>query len=105
MAYSRFSHCDVYVFMNVGGYLDCCGCILQEREWVDDPSWPIFGGYLKVVEPVIKTKFYDTAGMVEHLALHRAAGHNVPEGIEEELWADDRENWVDCPPTVMEPPC
>lgn len=95
MAYARFSYADVYVFMNTGGFLDCCGCILQQREWVDDPDMPILKGYLKAVEPIIETMFYDTAGMVEHLALHRAAGHDVPDGIEAELWADDHENWVD----------
>lgn len=94
MAYSRFSYADVYVFMNVGGYLDCCGCILQKSEWVDDPSRPLTGGYLKSVEPIVQSIFYDTQGMVDHLAVHRAAGHDVPEGLEQELWDDDEDNWV-----------
>lgn len=72
MAYARFSYADVYVFMNVGGYLDCCGCIL--------------GG---------PSRHDTTAGMVEHLANHRAAGHDVPDGIEDELRADDSDNFVD----------
>lgn len=93
MSYSRFSHADVYVYMDCGGYLRCCGCILQEREWVDDPTAPIFGGYLRAVEPVIETDFHGTQGMVAHLAAHRAAGHDVPDGIEDDLRADDAENF------------
>ena len=93
MSYARFSFADVYVFMCVSGKLECCGCILQEREWVDDPEWPIFGGYLKAVGEVIETRFDTTQGMVDHLALHRAAGHDVPEHVEPALWADDADNF------------
>ena len=95
MAYTRFSNADVYIFMSTSGYLECCGCILQERRWVDDPSWPIFGGYLDAVEPIIETEFTTTQGMVDHIALHRAADHDVPADLEADLWADDNENWVD----------
>ena len=71
MSYSRFGHgSDVYVYMDVNGSLSCCGCSL-------DDGW-----------------FYaSTAGMVDHLALHRDAGHDVPAGIEDELWADNDENF------------
>lgn len=72
MAYARFSYADVYVFMSTSGHLECCGCKLGD-EWAFD----------------------STQAMVDHLAEHRAAGHNVPDGIEADLWADDRENWVD----------
>ena len=72
MSYARFSHADVYVFMSTSGHLECCGCHLGDQ-------W----------------SFDSTAAMVEHLAEHRAAGHDVPNGIESDLWADDQENWVD----------
>jgi len=72
MAYARFSNADVYVFMSTSGHLECCGCRLGDQ-------W----------------SFDSTAAMVEHLAEHRAAGHDVPDGIEADLWADDQENWVD----------
>lgn len=72
MSYSRFSHADVYVFMSSAGHLECCGCKLGDQ-------W----------------EFGSTQAMVDHLAEHRAAGHDVPTGIEAELWEDDRENWVD----------
>lgn len=72
MAYARFSFADVYVFMSSSGHLECCGCSLGDQ-WAFD----------------------STQAMVDHLAEHRAAGHDVPDGIEAELRADDRENWVD----------
>ncbi|HEX6684990.1 MAG TPA: hypothetical protein VF062_19530 [Candidatus Limnocylindrales bacterium] len=95
MSYARFSNADVYIFMSTSGYLECCGCWLQETRWVEDPTWPITGGYAEAVEPIIETRFTTTQGMVDHVALHRAAGHDVPAEIEAELWADDRANWVD----------
>lgn len=72
MAYARFSYADVYVFMSTSGYLECCGCRLGDQ-WVFD----------------------STQAMVDHLAEHRDAGHDVPADIEADLWADDHENWVD----------
>ena len=72
MSYSRFSHADVYVFMSTSGHLECCGCRLGDQ-WAFD----------------------STQAMVDHLAEHRAAGHYVPAGIEDALWEDDQDNWVD----------
>lgn len=92
MSYSRFSNADVYVYMDARGTLDCCGCILQKSEWVEDPG-AFFGFYLRALEPIIETRFTTTQQMVDHLSLHRAAGHDVPDGIEADLWADDQENW------------
>lgn len=92
MSYARFSNADVYVFMCATGKLECCGCILQEREVVEDPG-AFFGYYLKDVEPIIEYRFDTTQGMIDHLALHRSAGHDVPDYIESALWADDAENF------------
>lgn len=65
MSYCRFSDADVYVYDDVRGYLCCCGC------WLDD-TWR-----------------YDTAAeMVEHLRLHIAAGHHVPDHVIPEILAD-----------------
>lgn len=93
MSYARFSEGDVYVIYSIDGTLDCVGCSLQERVWVDDPDMPIFKGYERPTEPIIQTHFDSTQGMVDHLAQHRAAGHSVPEYLEEELWADEVENF------------
>jgi hypothetical protein len=72
MAYCRFGPSDVYVFMDVGGYLNCCGCYRTDdgRSFHAD----------------------STQEMVDHLALHRASGDNVPD-IEPDLWAEDEENF------------
>lgn len=93
MSYSRFSGADVYTFFSVSGKLECCGCILQEREWVDDPTWPIFKGHLQAVDPIIETEFDSTAAMVAHLREHIAAGHHVPDYVIPAIEADDAENF------------
>ena len=73
MSYARFgSSSDVYIFMSTQGHLECCGCILGDR-------W----------------EFDSTQAMVDHIAVHRAVGHTVPDGIEDDLRADDQANWVD----------
>lgn len=70
MAYSRFSYADLYVFMNISGYLECCGCWLG-KQW----------------------DFGSTQEMVDHIAEHRAAGHAVPDSLEDSLRADDESNF------------
>lgn len=90
MSYSRFGAdggSDVYVYMDVGGYLCCCGCALDPTSFHADT----------------------TEAMVEHLAEHRARGHRVPP-IEAELWADDAENFPAAAGTILpsedgEPTC
>lgn len=79
VSYARFSYADVYVYMDVGGYLSCCGCWLvgMEGEWA----------------------YHSTQDMIDHLAEHRAAGHNVPADIEDSLREDDEDNF---PPQCAE---
>lgn len=81
MSFSRFSDADVYTFYNTDDQYECCGCILQQTKWVDDPSWPIFGGYSELIEPIIETRFDTAQGLIDHLALHTAAGHDVPDYV------------------------
>lgn len=104
MSYARFSYADVYVFLSCYGELDCCGCWLQEA-MPDEP-----------------TTFTTTVGMLEHLAKHAAAGHDVPTESIDALKADSAENdawmakveggmcptcddtrWVQNPPPGWEP--
>lgn len=94
MSYARFGSngSDVYVFMHAGGFLDCCGCLLQEMEWIDDPE-AFFGFYLKAVGEIIQTEFHTTQGMIDHLKLHIEAGHNVPDDVIPAILADDAENF------------
>ena len=76
MSYARFGWegSNVYVYADVGGYLNCCACILG-----DDG------------------RFYSTGEMLNHLVKHRMAGHTVPDSCIEELEADREENdaWLD----------
>lgn len=70
MSYARFSYADVYIYMDVGGHLSCCGC------WLGD-EW----------------EFHSTSAMIEHIQEHRKAGHDVPDGLEDALRRDDQENF------------
>jgi len=86
VSYARFGSdgSDVYVFTSSTG-LECCGCILQKREWIDDPTRPILHGYLRAVGEIVPHVFDSNAGMIAHLELHTAAGHDVPEDAMERL--------------------
>ena len=64
MGFSRFSEADVYVFEHVGGYIQCCGCILEEDSMGVDLT---FGTY------DAKTP----REMLDHLAKHEELGHDV----------------------------
>ena len=88
MSYARFGWdgSDVYVFGNTHNFYECCGCILQEREWVK-PSG-VLGGYLKVVGEIVPHVFDTPGEMVDHLMAHRAAGHTVPDECIAELRAE-----------------
>ena len=93
MSYARFGAggSDVYVFFSVHGGLECCGCILQERETVDDPD-AFFGFYLKPVGEIIESTFTTTKDMLDHLQRHRDAGHTVLDETIEALDGDREEN-------------
>jgi hypothetical protein len=69
MSYARLSHCDVYVFLSVGGHLKCCMCSLGPD--------------------ITATK---TDDMVAHLDAHRAAGHDVPDDTYTSLREDQKVN-------------
>jgi hypothetical protein len=74
MSYCRFLDADVYVFMNVSGWLECCACTLESGEWKS-------------------LSFYSTQEMIDHLKAHVEAGHNVPDHVFKDLWADDKVNF------------
>lgn len=76
MSYCRFLEADVYVFMHVGGWLECCMCSLV-RDHQDDISF----------------KASDTDTMIAHLKKHIAAKHHVPHRVFDDLIADDEENF------------
>lgn len=69
MSYCRFAEdSDVYVFLSVGGALECCGCSLSD-------NW----------------SHRSTSAMLAHLREHRRQGHKVPERAMSRL-AKERED-------------
>ena len=88
MSYARFGWdgSDVYVFLSDSGY-ECCGCALQEREWVQAP-YRVLGGYFKNVGEIVPHVFDTPGEMVDHLMAHRAAGQTVPDDCIAELRAE-----------------
>lgn len=79
MSYSRFGWggSDVYVFMSVGGFLECCGCILDLGSETREPSF----------------RAESTQAMVDHLEAHKKEGDHVPDDVIPALWAGDAENF------------
>lgn len=64
MSYVRFGFdSDVYVFESNEGY-ECCGCILKRDSWLDGQT---------VVDTLQE--------MIEHLLIHKQAGHMVPDYV------------------------
>jgi hypothetical protein len=75
VSYARFGkESDVYVYLDIDGYLCCCGCRLE------DPAWP----------------HYSTESMLLHLAEHERQGDMVPasciEGLKSE--AEENDQWI-----------
>ena len=91
MSYCRFGKGDVYIFLSTDHLLECCGCILQEREWIDDETAP-FKGYFKSIGEIIETDFNTTQGMLDHLELHKSKGHYIPKSCIDRLIEDQEEN-------------
>jgi hypothetical protein len=74
MAYARFSEdSDVYVYLDVGGFLACCGC----------SQGPSFSATT-------------TEDMIDHLKEHIMAGDVVPDYLIPALEEDRNENdvWI-----------
>ena len=93
MSYARFGWdgSDVYLFVASEG-LECCGCLLQKREWIDDDERAIFKGYMKAVGEIVPHVFKTTDEMITHLQKHTDAGHCVPDDVVPALLEDAEEN-------------
>ena len=77
MSYARFGWggSNVYVFMHVGGHLECCMCFLDDHQ--DEGSFQAGG----------------TQAMIDHLMRHKMAGHTVPPNVFDDLWLDNEKNF------------
>jgi hypothetical protein len=78
MSYARFSNADVYVYLDVGGYFNCCAC------WLGD----LLEG------DIFHESFHarSTTEILSHLEEHRQAGHDVPDDCIDRLVAKREEN-------------
>lgn len=82
MSYARFGWggCDVYVFANLYGGLECCGCRLR-----DGHHFNTRGGTVGDESELTRE---DYTVMLGHLADHTEAGHFVPLYCTERLRAE-----------------
>ncbi len=74
MAYARFFDSDIYIYPHVDGYIECCACWLNEG--LEDT---LFG---------LSEKITNDVDLIGHIRQHRQLGHDIPEGLEEEILSD-----------------
>ncbi len=74
MAYSRFFDSDIYIYAHVEGYIECCACWLNERLDIG-----LFG---------LSSKIADDDTLARHIDDHIKAGHDIPDGLLEEILHD-----------------
>lgn len=91
MSYCRFGEGDVYIFLSTSNQLECCGCLLQEREFIPDED-ALLKFYLKPVGERVQTVFHTTEDMIKHLETHKESGHYVPDFCIEGLLRDKEKN-------------
>jgi len=96
MSYARFGpNCDVYVYLDEAGTLNCCGCRLQDHRVVGHDGSDI-GWHREPVGEPVPTTFTTTSAMLSHLEAHWAAGHVVPVSVYDDLRAESTENDAWC---------
>lgn len=75
MAYTRFSDSDVYIYPHIDGYIECCACWLNE----DHDGYSLF---------LANVKIYNDMDLARHIKAHANLGHDMPEGLLQEILAD-----------------
>ncbi len=91
MSYARFGwdNSDVYIYEHVGGFIECCGCVLIEPEGELD----IFGFF-----------HASTAReMLDHIDKHKAHNHHVPDDCIERIKEEHPDLDAPIPPYVRTP--
>lgn len=76
MAYSRFTDSDIYIYPHVGGWIECSACWLNERS----DEYSLFS---------MSEEINDDEHLITHIREHIKAGHDIPEGLLEEILADN----------------
>lgn len=96
MSYCRFSGADAYIYLGYYG-IECCGCILAEKTELDKPIPTNFG--FDVMYSYEQVGPFETAReMLEHIAEHRAAGHDIPLEVDKAI----KEDFPDLDASVLE---
>ena len=75
MAYSRFSNSDIYIYSHVGGWIECAACWLNEGS----DEYSLFS---------MSEEIHDDVHLMAHVREHIKAGHDIPEGLLEEILSD-----------------
>lgn len=86
MSYCRFSGADAYIYLGYYG-IECCGCILAEKTPLENPFVTKLGFSVEYSYEQIGP-FETAREMLEHIAEHRAAGHDIPLEVDEAIKAD-----------------
>lgn len=76
MAYSRFFDSDIYIYSHVGGWIECQACFLNEPS----NEYSLFS---------MSEEINDDVHLITHIREHIKAGHDIPEGLLEEILADN----------------
>ncbi len=76
MAYSRFFDSDIYIYSHVGGWIECAACWLNESS----DEYSLFS---------LSEEIHDDGHLITHIGEHIKAGHDIPEGLLEEILADN----------------
>ena len=75
MAYSRFYDSDIYIYAHVSGHIECQACFLNEPQ--DEYSLFSMSEYIT-----------NDDQLRDHLELHARVGHNMPDGLLDEILRD-----------------
>lgn len=86
MSYCRFGDSDAYIYLGVNGF-DCCGCALATRTALEHPYTDVLGlTHDFEYEPV--GPFTTARQMLDHIAEHRAEGHDIPEDVDVRIMSE-----------------
>jgi len=73
VSYCRITEGDVYLYLDVSGYLHCQGCSMADKDFTSFHA-------------------YSTVDMILHLKEHEAAGNYIPSHVYDDLIMDHKEN-------------
>jgi hypothetical protein len=97
MSYCRFSDADIYLYDDVGGYINCCACsIAPKHNTLFTTGGKLFGKKIRPCKYCTgsgcdhcmmhgDTHLFTASEALEHVKAHRERGDNVPDYVDERL--------------------